>query len=152
MKNYSRITLCTFFAILAGSSCLGQPAISTPQFGSFGGGPDVINLGNLNAHWDIPIRNKAGRGTNFTYNVTYDSSIWYPVTSGSTKAWQPVANWGWTGLTQAGSIYASYCDVLHIRSIAVNMGRDRGSRGFIRTYNIGIRVDCTPSRAPPDPM
>lgn len=108
MKDYFRIIVCAFFVMLAGSTCLAQPAIGTPQFGSFGGGPDVVNLGNLNVHWDIPIRNKAGRGTNFTYDVTYDSSIWYPATSGSTKNWQPVANWGWQGLTQTGSIYATY--------------------------------------------
>jgi RHS repeat-associated protein len=75
---------------------------------SYAGGPDEINLGNLNIHWDIPIRSKAGRGLNFDYDLTYDSSIWYPVTSGSTTTWQPATNWGWNGLSQAGQVYATY--------------------------------------------
>jgi RHS repeat-associated protein len=58
----------------------------------------VINLANLNAHWTIPIVNKPGRGTTFTYNLNYDSSIWEPATSGSTSVWLPAgANWGWGG-------------------------------------------------------
>jgi hypothetical protein len=85
-----------------------QVSTGTPAFGSFTGTPDTVNLGNLNAHWDIPIRNKAGRGQNFTYDLINDSSVWYPVTSGSTKTWQPAINWGWQGLAQAGSVYATY--------------------------------------------
>jgi len=38
------------------------PATGTPKFGSFGGGPfDVINLGNLNTHFTVPVIHKAGR-------------------------------------------------------------------------------------------
>jgi hypothetical protein len=65
-----------------------RPATGTPPFGSFGGGPDVINLANLNSHITVPVLNKPGRGTNFTYDLSYDSSVWYPVTSGSTTTWQ----------------------------------------------------------------
>lgn len=90
------------------AQCVSQPATGTPAFGSFSGSPDAINLGNLNAHWDMPIRHKAGRGTDFNYDLTYDSSVWYPVTSGSTKVWQPVTNWGWQGLTPASQVYANY--------------------------------------------
>jgi len=33
-----------------------QVATGTPPFGSFGGGPfDVVNLGNLNVHFSIPV-------------------------------------------------------------------------------------------------
>src|ERR1041384_1854178 len=53
------------------------PPTGTPPFGSFGGRPDVINLANLNAHLSIPILHKAGRGLNFVYDLTYDSSVWY---------------------------------------------------------------------------
>jgi RHS repeat-associated protein len=75
-------------------------ATGTPPFGSFGGGPEAINLGNLNAHWTIPIFNKPGRGTPLTVQLGYDTSIWYPGSSSGTTTWQPVANsyWGWTGL------------------------------------------------------
>jgi hypothetical protein len=74
-----------------------QVITGTPPFGSFGGGPDVINLANLNAHLTIPVFARAGRGIPFNFYVTYDSSVWYPVTSGGTTSWQPVANWGWGG-------------------------------------------------------
>jgi RHS repeat-associated protein len=71
-----------------------QVPTGTPPFGSFGGGPDVINLANLNAHYTIPVFHKPGRGLNTNVDLSYDSSIWTPVTSGSTKAWQPASNWG----------------------------------------------------------
>jgi RHS repeat-associated protein len=88
-----------------------QVTTGIPPFGSFGGGPDVINLGNLNAHLDIPVLNKPGRGTNFTYDLTYDSSVWYPVTSGSTTSWQPVGSWGWSSnsaLSSGNTGYITY--------------------------------------------
>jgi RHS repeat-associated protein len=108
MRLQSRIVFAFIFVLCAVGPCFAQVATGTPQFGSFAGGPDVVNLGNLNDNWTIPIRNKAGRGQNFVYNLVYDSSIWYPVTSGSTKTWQPVANWGWKGLSNAGSAYILY--------------------------------------------
>src|SRR2546422_5232119 len=77
-----------------------QVPTGTPPFGSFGGGPDVINLANLNSHITIPVLHKPGRGTNFNYDMSYDSSVWYPVTSGGTTTWQPVQNWGWRGQTE----------------------------------------------------
>ena len=73
-----------------------QVQTGTPPFGSFAGGPDVINLGNLNAHLDVPIVTRKGRGTDFFYDLTYDSSVWQLITSGSTKYWVPANNnWGW---------------------------------------------------------
>jgi hypothetical protein len=44
------------------SPALCQVQTGTPPFGSFGGGPDVINNANLNAHLTIPIVHKLGRG------------------------------------------------------------------------------------------
>jgi RHS repeat-associated protein len=85
-----------------------QVLTGTPPFGSFGGGPDIINLANLNVHIDIPVLNKPGRGINFTYNLSYDSSVWYPVTSGGTTTWAPVYNYGWRGQTEAGTGYVSF--------------------------------------------
>jgi RHS repeat-associated protein len=64
---------------------------------SLSGGPDIINLANLNSHITIPILGKSGRGLPFTFNLTNDSSVWYPVTSSGSTAWQPVPNWGWSG-------------------------------------------------------
>src|SRR5260370_11199375 len=91
-----------------------QVTTGTPPFGSFGGGPYIINLAILNSHIAIPLLHKAGRGgLNFTYDLSYDSSVWYPVTSGSTQSWQPVPNWGWRGITEAetGSTSASGTNV-----------------------------------------
>src|SRR5713101_621835 len=83
-----------------------QVATGTPLFGSFGGGPfDTVNLGNLNVHFAIPVLHKAGRGMPFTYDLSYDSSVWTPVTSGSTTQWQPDTNWGWKGASEAAIGY-----------------------------------------------
>jgi len=85
-----------------------QVPTGTPPFGSFAGGPDVINLANLNSHIAVPVLHKPGRSTNFTYDLSYDSAVWYPVTSGSTKVWQSVANFGWRGVTEIATGYVSY--------------------------------------------
>ena len=90
------------------SRCLAQVQTGTPPFGTFGGGPDVIDLGNLNVHVPVPMVHRAGRGTDFTYDLSYDNSIWYPVTSGSTKSWVNVPNWGWRAVTEVALGYISY--------------------------------------------
>jgi hypothetical protein len=84
------------FAYCSPSSA--QVVTGTPPFGSFGGGPDQINLANLNAHLMIPVLDKAGRGLRFTFDLSYDSSVWVPVTSSGTKSWQnsTATTWGWT--------------------------------------------------------
>src|SRR5437899_2791405 len=97
----------SFFILLvlftsAGTSAA-QVQTGTPPFGSLGGGPDVINLANLNSHITIPVRHKAGRGINFDYDLKNDSSVWYPLNSGGSTSWQPAfAQWGWNGLIPAG--------------------------------------------------
>src|ERR1700693_1453063 len=86
-----------------------QVATGTPQYGSFGGGPfDTVNLGNLNVHFAIPVLHKAGRGMAFTYDLSYDSSIWTPVTNSGVTQWTPATNWGWRGATEARTGYLSY--------------------------------------------
>lgn len=106
MKRLSIFVLLAVGILFGSKSSLAQVATGTPPFGSFGGGPvDVINLANLNAHFSVPVINKAGRGMPFAYNITYDSSVWYPVTSGSTTSWQPILNWGWAGSTQTATGY-----------------------------------------------
>lgn len=104
MKLSSRC-IVVFLSLLS-SYAIGQVATGTPPFGSFGGGPfDVVNLGNLNVHFAIPVLHKAGRGTPFTYDLSYDSSVWTPVTSNGVTQWQPAANWGWRGITEAATGY-----------------------------------------------
>jgi RHS repeat-associated protein len=90
-----------FVASILPHSVSAQVTTGSPPFGSFGGGPDVVNLANLNAHWTIPVLHKPGRGMNFTYDLSYDTSVWYPVFSGGTTTWQPASNLGWSGSTQA---------------------------------------------------
>jgi RHS repeat-associated protein len=87
-----------------------QVATGTPPFGTFASNsaPDVINLANLNAHIPIPVLHKAGRGTDFTYDLSYDSAVWYPVTSGGIATWTPVNNWGWRAQTEITTGYISY--------------------------------------------
>src|ERR1700680_4796500 len=108
MKRPAACIACTISLLLAlVTVALGQgPAIGTPPFGSFSGGPfDVINLGNLNVHFAIPVLHKAGRGMPFAYDLSYDSSIWAPVTVSGTKHWQPDSNWGWKGTSEAAVGY-----------------------------------------------
>jgi RHS repeat-associated protein len=111
----------TLTALLLSEICFGQatgvlPATGMPPFGSFGGGPfDTVNLGNLNVHFSVPVLHKAGRGLPFDYDLSYDSSVWYPVGVNGSQTWQPVSNWGWISLWTgtAGYItntsYGEYC-------------------------------------------
>lgn len=86
--------------------CFAQVTPGTPPFGSFSGGSDVIDLANLNVHLEVPVIYKAGRGMSFAYNLSYDSSIWQPVSSSGTQAWQPAtnSNWGWTTSIPRGGV------------------------------------------------
>src|SRR5437763_16778075 len=102
------LALALSFEGLTAEIASAQVPTGTPPLGSFGGGPDVINLANLNSHIDIPVLRRPGRGTNFTYDLSYDSSVWYPVTSGGVTSWQPVTNWGWRGQTESATGYISY--------------------------------------------
>jgi len=110
MTRIDRSLCLVIVLILAAGFASAQtpPATGTPPFGSFGGGPDVINLANLNAHWTIPVLHKPGRGTNFSYDLSYDSSVWYPVTSGGTTTWTAVSNFGWRGATEVSTGYLSF--------------------------------------------
>ena len=78
----------------------GQVATGTPPFGSFNGGPDIVNIENLNVHIPIPVFNKAGRNLPFAYNYGYDSSVWYPGTTSDGQAWTAASLFGWMNFTQ----------------------------------------------------
>jgi RHS repeat-associated protein len=111
MRKSAFVQLLLVALASVGSVLAQGPAKGVPPFSSTGGGPfDVINLGNGNVHFAIPVVHKAGRGTPFTYDLTYDSSVWAPVLSGSTTIWSPVSNWGWTANTQSnvGYVIAIY--------------------------------------------
>jgi RHS repeat-associated protein len=93
--------ILVFQALIYCSPTPAQVATGTPPFGSFGGGPDVINLANLNAHLTVPVFGRAGRGMPLTYSLAYDTSVWYPTTSNGVRTWEPTVNWGWTSSTAA---------------------------------------------------
>ena len=90
--------------LLLAPNARGQVATGTPPYGSFTGGPDVIDLANLNVRISIPVIQKAGRGMPFSYAIGYDSSVWYP----DWGVWVPVSNWGWRSFTAGYAGYASY--------------------------------------------
>jgi RHS repeat-associated protein len=95
-KNRMRWVLVGLSMLCSISSGAQQHAIGRQSFGSFSGGPDVINLGNLNVHLDIPVLHKQGRGIPFIYDLSYDSAaVWSPVTVGSATTWTPQSGWGW---------------------------------------------------------
>lgn len=72
---------------------LAQTATGSPPFSTIGGGPDEIDLGNLNVHWSFPVFSKPGRGLSFAYALGYNSSFW----TSDTGVWQAVDGWGWKG-------------------------------------------------------
>jgi hypothetical protein len=104
----------TYFVILllfVSSAALAQPATGLPPFGSFSGGPfDTVNNANLNVYFKVPIINKAGRGQDLSYALSYDSSVWSPVSASGLQAWTPTAatTWGWTTVTNAPQALAGY--------------------------------------------
>jgi RHS repeat-associated protein len=108
MKAHSTLGCGILLAVFVTGIASAQVATGTPAFGSFGGGPfDTVNLGNLNVHFSIPVLHKAGRGTPFTYDLSYDSSIWIQGSSNGVIQWQPAQSWGWRGVTEVATGYMS---------------------------------------------
>jgi len=60
----------------------GHAATGLQPFGSFSSGPfDIVNNGDLNVHFEIPIVSKAGRGlpfSSFSPSTLWSGSQWYP--------------------------------------------------------------------------
>jgi RHS repeat-associated protein len=123
MISTRRVLYFMFALALTGGSVSAQVMTGVPPFGSLTGGPDVINLANLNVHQTFPVRHKAGRGLAFNFDLTADTTFWQPVISGSTKVWSPASGWGWGGSAlNVGSIgyteiitqqYVSYCNFVY---------------------------------------
>src|SRR5215831_10253418 len=97
----------SLLSLVAVSTPFASPQVATgiQPLGSYGGGPEAVNLANANVHWDIPMVSKAGRGLNFSFALGYDSSIWVP--DPSVSAWAPINNWGWTAETQTQTGYVT---------------------------------------------
>src|SRR2546428_6644064 len=94
--------------LLLSVKLLGQVQTGTPPFGSFSGGPDIVNNANLSVHNSIRVIGKAGRGMPFTYTLSYDSAVWYPVGVSPSQTWVAVTNWGWRDVTEAATGYVHY--------------------------------------------
>ncbi len=114
MRHSSIVLL--FACIFVPISAVAQVQTGTPSFGTFAGGPDTIDIANLNSRITIHVLNKTGRGMNFAYDLAYDSSIWAPAVSGSTTIWNPVPGLGWTNaspqvgfLTESLTIVQQQC-------------------------------------------
>ncbi len=113
MKNVNRlgaVLICSIAFIFIGVIQMqAQVATGTPPFGSFAGGPDNIDLANINIHWVFPITGKAGRGLPFHYAITFDNSLWKVVSVNGQNTWQMVnGTMGWQWQTQALSGYVTY--------------------------------------------
>jgi RHS repeat-associated protein len=106
--------VAAFYLILA-VTCNAQAVTGLPPFGTFGGSQvDTIDLANLNSHISIPILTKPGRNVSVSYDVTYDSTIWTPVSSSGVETWEPTGAFGWTFQGLGGVQYEderiiSYC-------------------------------------------
>ena len=99
-------TLSFLAVIVIGSLSFAQrPATGAPPLSTVAGGPDAINLGNLNVHYGFPIFSKPGRGLPFSYTLGYDSSVWQAVQANGSSTWMPVQNWGWQGDSAANVGY-----------------------------------------------
>jgi RHS repeat-associated protein len=121
------VVLALVLAFCTGISSAQVPT-GTPPLASFGGGPDIVNLANLNSHINIPVLNKNGRGLNFSFYLTYDSYVWTPVVSGGSTSWQPGAGWGWNGSAlKIGD--ASY-------TVGTNQGKCLDSSGLWEFYPV----------------
>jgi RHS repeat-associated protein len=111
----SRLAFFLVTVALAVSSASAQVITGLPPYGSFSGGPDVVNNASLNAHLSVPVVGEAGRGLPFSNTLTYDSSIWYPTGTSGSQYWAQLPNWGWRGIVDGstGYVYESvttdYC-------------------------------------------
>lgn len=113
----SFLARCTISLLISATLLFAQaPETGAPPFSSTGGGPfDLVNLGDLNVQFSVPIVHKAGRGIPFNYDLTYESSIYEIATVNGHQVWQPIQSvgdvasyWGWQMLGPVVTPYVSY--------------------------------------------
>jgi hypothetical protein len=98
--------LCTGF-FFGGRVAYGQVATGVPPFASLQpSSVDTVNLANLNVTYSFPLLHKAGRGLPFDALLVYNSSVWAPVTSGTSTTWTPTttSTWGWNFFPSTGAV------------------------------------------------
>ncbi len=142
MLRTLRLLLLVSLILLGAKVSTAQVATGTPPFGSFGAGPDVINLANLNAHITIPVFSRAGRGTPFTYNLSYDTSIWTPVSISGTTTWTPAQSFGFLGQTEVatGELSAAYQGL--VCQVYIPLTHRWVQTGFQFYYNNWVYIDA----------
>ena len=96
----------------------------TPPFGSFGAARPTQSISAT-----IPVLHKAGRGVPFTFDLSYDSSIWYQGTVNGTTQRVPTANWGWTSLPRRFGYVSTIT-----KSSTISWKICNGQFGIITTY------------------
>lgn len=150
MKRWQAVILLFLFSLgLGAAKSLAQVPTGQPPFGSFGGGPDVINLENLNVELSIPTVAKAGVGLPFDYGLAYNSSIWYPVSNGISKSWQPVTTrpaynyWGWQGILTGGVPLVSYSLLTSPSSCQNQLGQNQSYTVYLFSKFIYTDPDGT---------
>lgn len=142
MKHLARSFVLIILFGLGVSVASAQVTTGTPPFGSFSGGPDVVNNANLNAHWTFPIIHKPGRGTDFDYALSYDTSVWFPTGVSGSQNWNPAANWNWDTGAQGLTGYATYQLTNYTSRVIANCGQG-GSQEIeqVWTYSNFAYVD-----------
>lgn len=102
------ITLAAAVCIIQAGRAQTRVATGVQQFGSYTPTSfETIDNATLNAHFEVPIVAKAGRGMPFTFTLAYDSSIWTPTSSSGTSSWTPSATWGWSAINPATAAAAT---------------------------------------------
>jgi RHS repeat-associated protein len=148
MKHLARsFVLMTVFG-LGVSVASAQVTTGTPSFGSFSGGPDVVNNANLNAHWAFPIIHKPGRGADFDYALSYDTSVWFPTGVSGSQNWNPAANWNWDTGAQGLTGYATYQLTNYTSTVIATCGGPGSSQEIRQDWTYGNFTYVDPNNAP----
>src|SRR5713226_7584558 len=123
IRTVARAASLLLVSLIGSGLCSGQVQSGTPPFASFGGGPfDIVNLGNLNVHFSVPILHKSGRGVPFAYDLGYDTSVWSPVSSSGSLSWQPVFNWVWDSFYVANTGHVTFKLTIHTCNVEGQTG------------------------------
>src|ERR1700730_17919029 len=103
MRRYSLSILALF---VLPTCCFAQTGI--PPFGSFTKGQfDLVNNGNANVIFSIPIVSSPGRKLDLNFSAVYNSQVWVPQINGAgAMAWAHVGGWLLDNTT--GQIQSSY--------------------------------------------
>src|SRR6266446_9010402 len=77
MKPIHFLIAATILSIVPTASAQQVTGNGTPAYNSFSGGPDLINDGNLNFHFGVPVFARGGRGMPFSLSLPIDDGAWY---------------------------------------------------------------------------